>query len=68
MAEDDSEHGRDLDAAGLIICDAIADALERLKEEMPSLTAQEIAAAFERAVEITRHAEDWPEPPQKVGH
>jgi hypothetical protein len=48
MAHDnDDAHSRKLDAAGLILCDAIANALDRLRQEMPGLTAEETAVVFE---------------------
>jgi hypothetical protein len=58
----DDAHIRKLDAAGLILCDAIASAIDRLRQEMPGLTADETAAVFERAVKVIRRSEGWPQP------
>ena len=61
MANDnDDAHSRKLNAAGLILCDAIANALDRLRQEMPGLTAEETAVVFETAVKVIRHSEGWP--------
>jgi hypothetical protein len=68
LTENDDGHSRDIDTAGLIICDAIADALDRLRQEMPTLTAEEMAAVFERAVKVTRHTEGWPEAQGQADH
>jgi hypothetical protein len=63
MAHDnDDAHSRKLDAAELILCDAIAAALDRLRQEMPGLTAQEAATVFERTVDLIRESEGWPKP------
>jgi hypothetical protein len=63
---DDDDHSRQLHAAGA----AIANALNRLRQEMPGLTAEETAAIFETAVKVTRQSEGWPQPeaPQETGH
>jgi hypothetical protein len=62
MAEaDDSAHRERLKAAGLIIADAIADALERVRREVPGLTIEETANVLETAVKVTRQSEGWPE-------
>jgi hypothetical protein len=59
MANDnDDAHSRN--AAGLILCDAIANALDRLRQEMPGLTAEETAVVFETAVKAIRQSEGWP--------
>ena len=61
MANDnDDAHSRKLNAAGLILCDAIANALDRLRQEMPGLTAEETAVVFETAVKAIRRSEGWP--------
>jgi hypothetical protein len=61
MANDnDDAHSRKLNAAGLILCDAIANALNRLRQEMPGLTAEETAVVFETAVKVIRQSEGWP--------
>jgi hypothetical protein len=60
--DDDSAHRERLNAAGLIIADAIADALDRVHLEVPGLTIEETADVFEKAVEVIRHSEGWPEP------
>ena len=63
MAHDnDDAHSRKLDAAGLILCDAIAAALDRLRQQMPGLTTQEAATVFERTVDLIRESEGWPKP------
>jgi hypothetical protein len=58
--DNDDAHRRKLDAAGLILCDAIAAALDRLRQQMPGLTAQEAATVFERTVDLIRESEGWP--------
>jgi hypothetical protein len=61
MANDnDDAHSRKLNAAGLILCDAIANALHRLRQQMPGLTAEETAVVFETAVKVIRQSEGWP--------
>ena len=47
-------------ARRLILCDAIANALDRLRQEMPGLTAEETAVVFETAVKVIRQSEGWP--------
>jgi hypothetical protein len=58
--DNDDAHSRKLDAAGLILCDAIANALDRLRQEMPGLTAEETAVVFETTVKVIRQSEGWP--------
>jgi hypothetical protein len=41
---------------------AIAAAVDRLRQEMPGLTAEETATVFERTVEVIRESEGWPQP------
>jgi hypothetical protein len=41
LTDNDDAHSRKLNAAGLILCDAIAGALDRLRQEMSGLTAKE---------------------------
>ena len=61
MANDnDDAHSGKLNAAGLILCDAIANTLDRLRQEMPGLTAEETAVVFETAVKVIRQSEGWP--------
>jgi len=61
MAHDNKDaHSRKLDAAGLILCDAIANALDRLRQEMPGLTSEETAVVFETTVKVIRQSEGWP--------
>jgi hypothetical protein len=63
MANDnDDAHSRKLNAAGLILSDAIANALDRLRQEMPGLTAEETAAVFETTVKVIRQSEGWLQP------
>jgi hypothetical protein len=69
MAEaDDSPHRERLKAAGLIIADAIADALDRVHREVPGLTLEETADVLETAVKVIREAEGLPpsEAPQRA--
>jgi hypothetical protein len=62
MTHNNDAHRRKLDAAGLILRDAIAGALDRLRQQMPGLTAQEVATVFERTVDLIRESEGWPQP------
>ena len=61
MSDDEDAHRERLKAAGLIIADAIADALERVRREVPGLTIEETANVLETAVKVTRQSEGWSE-------
>jgi hypothetical protein len=62
LTDNDDAHSRKLSAAGLILRAAVADAVDRLRREMPGLTAEEAATVFERTVEAIRESEGWPQP------
>jgi hypothetical protein len=68
LTDNDDAQSRKLNAAGLILRDAIADALDRLRQQMPGLTAEEAATVFERTLEVIRESEGWrrPEAPPKA--
>jgi hypothetical protein len=52
MTHNDDARWSKLDAAGLILRDAIAAALDRLRQQMTGLTAQEVTIVFERTVDL----------------
>ena len=65
MTDNDDAHRERLIEAGRIIADAIADALNRARQEVPGLTANEIADAFETAAKVIRQEGGPPEVPQE---